>query len=408
MKVVRWAIAILIFVLAFFWASRVHDYFFGVSSADQFGFLTVMLVGVVLFSRISFIENKTKEFLVATSLQLLLFALYPLVSWLLLFSDLSWIAVYLLLILTSYVLVRLFQSKLLFSLLIGFIVVFYMPYEFRQEQQRFYDRVESSIQTREGEAQLVRWKEDFWLYYNQQFQFSTLDKHMYQEAYVQPVMQFIEKGSSVLLIGGDNGVVEDELSNFQGDISLSILILDSAFYNFSRLNNDLSVKEFETKEEISGQDVFEFLSLKSAQFDLIIIDVPDPVNLDFSQYYTVEFYELVASALTDHGFLVTQSGDYYKNGTKAHQIWNSIAYVEMNVLPLQSQIPTIGQWSWVIGAKGQSTAEMKNQLSEVAPTAANWWNQEAADLMMSFGKDYFSEGTREVNYLVEPTQSSAE
>lgn len=404
----RWTIAILIFVLAFFWASRVHDYFFSMSSADQFGFLIVMLAGVVLFSRFTLKSNRRSEWSITILLLLLLLSIYPLVSWLLLFSDLSWLAIYVLLILTSFALVYLFRSDLLFFVSIGFIVIFYLPYEFREEQFQFYDRVENAIQTREGEAQVVRWKEDFWLYYNQQFQFSTLDKHLYQEAYVQPVMQLIDRGSNVLLIGGENGVVEDELSNFQNDISLTILMMDEAFYNFSRSNKDLVVKEFETKNKILSRNIFEYLSQRPNQFDLIIIDVPDPVSLDFNQYYTVEFYELVANALTNHGFLVTQSGDYYKDGTEAHQIWNSVSHVGMSTLPLQCQIPTIGQWSWVIGSKGRSVAEMKSQLSQIVPTTTSWWNQEAADLMMSFGKDYFSERTDEVNYLVELVQESSE
>lgn len=408
MKVIRWTIAILIFGLAFFWSSRVHDYFFGVSAADQFGFLIIIIAGVAFFSRLSLKRTKRKTILIAVLLLLVLFIIYPVVSMLVLFTDLSWLVIYLLLILTSFCIVYLFQSKLLLAVFAGFVIVFYMPYEFNQEQLRFYDRVESSIQTRDGEAQVVRWKADFWLYYNKQFQFSTLDKHMYQEAYVQPVMQMREKGGNVLLIGGDNGIVEDELSKFQEGISLTILIMDREFYDFSRTNDDLSLNEFRDKVEVSEKDVFEYLNQKPNQFDLIIIEVPDPVNLDFSQYYTFEFYELAYKALTGAGFLVTQSGDYYKNGMKAQQIWNSVEQVGLNVLPLQCQIPTIGQWSWVIGSKVQSVAEMKSQLAEIVPTSSSWWNQEAANLMMSFGKDYFSKETDSVNYLVKPLQRSTE
>lgn len=406
MKHIHWTIAILIFVLAFFWSSRVHDYFYGVTTADQFGFLIVTIAGTLFFSRFTLKESNTKPLLVTSLLLLAIFAIYPAVSKLILFTDLSWLIIYVLLILTSFCLVYLFQSRFLFLILIGFVLVFYMPYEFIQEQRRFYDRVESSIQTRQGEAQVVQWKEDFWLYYNKQLQYSTLDKHLYQEAYVQPVLQLIGKGSKVLLIGGDNGIIEDELTMFEGEVSLTLLGLDSEFHEFARGIDGIPLKQFTEKEEVFGTGVFDYLDQNPNQFDLIIIDVPDPVNLDFSQYYTVELYELVDRALTEEGLLVTQSGDFYKNGIKAQEIWNSISEVGLNVLPLQCQIPTIGQWSWAIGSKDQSAVEMKKRLSEISPTTAKWWNQEAANLMLSFGKDYFPKETNAVNYLVNAQPSS--
>lgn len=408
MKAFRRIISLLVLGLAFLWSSKVHDYFFGVTSADQVGLLIAFIAGLVLFDRFSFEENQTKPLLIGSIWLVVLFTMHPIVSRLILFTDLSWLVIYLFVILTSFCLIYLFQTKFVFCIPLALIVVFFIPYEFKQEQLQFYDRVESSIETRKGEAQVVRWKEGFWLYYNKQLQYSTLDKHLYQEAYVQPVLQLIGKGSKVFLIGGDNGIIEDELTKFEGEVSLTLLGLDSEFHEFARGIDGIPLKQFAEKEEVFGTGVFDYLDQNPNQFDLIIIDVPDPVNLDFSQYYTVELYELVDRALTEEGFLVTQSGDFYKNGVKAQQIWNSIAKVGMNVLPLQCQIPTIGQWSWAIGSKDQSVAEMKRQLSKIKPTTTKWWNQDAANLMLSFGKDYFPKETDALNQLVNSPQLSAE
>jgi len=292
------------------------------------------------------------------------------------------------------------KTKVLFLLPISYSIVFFIPYDFQEEQLKFYDRVESSIETRLGEAQIVRWKNDFWMYYNQQLQFSTIDKHLYQEAYVHPVMQFVAAGSEVLLIGGDNGAVEDELSKFENTISLTQLTLDPVFYDFARSNASIPSRKFEEKI-VKQKDVFRFLSQGEDFFDLIIIDLPDPTNVEYAQYYTMEFYLLAYQRLKSSGLLITQSGDTNRKGNEVQKIWNSIAEVGLNVLPYQCQIPSIGQWSWVIGSKEMSSEEMRSNLSDIASTSTIWWNQEAMDLMLASGKQsFFSRETSEINHLV--------
>ncbi len=294
----------------------------------------------------------------------------------------------------------LFESKFLFLTPLVFAGVFLFPFEFQKAQLKFYDKLESSIETRFGEAQIVQWKGDYWMYYNGQLQFSTIDGHMFREAYIQPLMQFGDEEVDVLLVGGDNGLLESELSKFK--VSLTILPLDPEFHSFARSSNAIAFKRVNDKVVEERVNIFDFLSNHVDQYDIVIIDTPDPLNLNYQQYYTAEFYELVFGSLQDEGLMVTHSGDFYKNGTQVRQIWNSVEYVGFHVLPYQCQIPTIGHWSWVIGAKNLKAEEMMMVLSGISDTESIWWNQEAADLMFAFGKDYFSKGTTGVNTLNQP------
>ncbi|MEP1094826.1 MAG: hypothetical protein ABJG78_06925 [Cyclobacteriaceae bacterium] len=386
------------------WAVKIYDYFFDLGTPDRIGLVFSMLAALVLGLKIQQFWKTKYNWVVLILALSIPFFIYPLVSNLLLMTDLSWVFVHLFLILTMIGVILLGKSIALFLLPISYCAVFFIPNDFQDEQSQFYDRVESSVETRFGGAQIVRWKDDFWMYYNKQLQFSTIDKHLYQEAYVQPVMQFIEAGSEVLLIGGDNGVIEDELSKFENKISLTQLVLDKDFYDFTRSNTSIPGREFEKKMVIQ-KDVFHFLSENEDFYDLIIIDLPDPTNVEYAQYYTMEFYLLAHARLKDAGFLVTQSGDTYRKGNEVQKIWNSISEVGLNVLPYQCQIPSIGQWSWVIGSREMSSEEMRRGLSNVTLTSTTWWDQEAMDLMLASGKQsFFGKETTEINRLVKVQQ----
>ncbi|MFK7952292.1 MAG: hypothetical protein AB8B73_05555 [Ekhidna sp.] len=398
MKSVKWLISLVSLSLAFFWGIQLYSYFFGAVLADKIGLLLSMLFSFFLLRKVaSIISNR--PITVFALLVLLPFVVHPLITLLVTFTSIGWLIVHLFVILTVLGVGALFHSKTLYGVPFAFGLVFFVPFSFEKEQLNFYDKIESSIETRFGSAQIAKWKEHFWLYYNGQLQFSTLDGHIYQEAYIQPVMQLANQKNKVLLVGGDSGWIESELSHFRDFVT--ILPLDFAFHEFARNSPSIPFSSVKNKEVISNTDVFQHLADHVSSYDLIIIDVPDPLNVDYKQYYTWEFYELVFKSLKKDGFMVTQSGDYYKNGVEVQRIWNSVASGGFQTLPYQCQIPTIGQWSWVIGAKSMNSDKMKVAFSEVKENSAIWWNQEAADMIFSFGKPYFSVKTSAINTLNE-------
>ena len=83
------------------------------------------------------------------------------------------------------------------------------------DQQLYYDRVVKTWQTRKGSGQLVKWKDDYWTYYNHQLIASSIDEHVWREAYVQPLMQFLRDDANVLLIGNEGGLLLKELNKNQ-------------------------------------------------------------------------------------------------------------------------------------------------------------------------------------------------
>ena len=388
-------------MLAYSWAIRLHDYFYGLVTADRISLLISMIASFFLLKRVA-VKIGKRTTIVFVALILLPFSVYPLIDQLVLFTQHSWMIVHLFVMTTVLGIRSLFDSKLLFLTPVLFASVFFYPFNFEKAQLRFYDRLESSIETRHGEAQIVQWKKDYWMYYNGQLQFSTIDGHMFREAYVQPVVQFTNESSKVLLIGGDNGIVENELAKYP--VELTILPLDLEFHQFARTSDKIRFNAVSKRDVSDGLDPFEFLISHRELYDIIIVDMPDPLNLNYKQYYTLEFYDFIYASLKPKGVMVTQSGDLYKNGIGVQQVWNSVSAAGFVAIPFQCQIPTIGHWSWVMGSKGMTLTEVKQVLSNVKATETVWWNQESADLMFSMGKTYFSSKTSTINTLTETSK----
>ena len=62
------------------------------------------------------------------------------------------------------------------------------------------------------------------------------------------------------------------------------------------------------------EDALAYLEASTVPFDIVIIDVPDPLEGGPAYLlYTVEFYELVRSRLAPGGLMVAQSGAHRPN-----------------------------------------------------------------------------------------------
>ena len=381
----------LIALLSIVWASKLYRHFYGLTVADVISMIALTLLLVVLLIRLDLKLRKPFELLLFFSLLLLPFIIYPLVSRLIQITDLSWLAISAFLIISvgGAAILRDIRKQMVLTL--SFVSVLFYPLDFESAQTKFFDRVVDNHSTRKADIQLVTWKGDYWLYYDNQLQYTTVDRHIYQEAYIQPVMQFLDSGASVLVMGGDNGALESELSKFHDQIELTILPWDASFFKWVRSNDELQLQKYTNKHVFFDEVFFEFLDSHPSSFDLIILDMPDPLDLEYTQFYSMEFLKTCFQALNTKGMLASQSGDIFKNRKNSNKIWQTAKEAGFHVFPYHAQIPTIGQWSWFIGAKALQKKEMQARLNALKQTSTRWWDQEAMNLMMGFGKDTFYE-----------------
>lgn len=309
------------------------------------------------------------------------------------------VAIVLLLMLWQYL--SPFNRKLLGSIgsIVGVVLlsglIFAKPIILFGEQQRYRDKVVFEQQSRYQKIVLTQWKNDYWLYINGNQQLSTVDEALYHEPLVHPAMTLAPNPRQVLVLGGGDGCAAREILKYPSVKDITLVDLDPAMTNLGKENpvllnlNDSALHH--PKVTIYNQDAYTFLEQTSQYFDVVIIDLPDPKSVDLNRLYTEEFYRLAYRHLRERGVFITQAGSPYFATQAFRCIDKTVAAAGFQTAMLHNQIITMGEWGWILGIKSNMTINVKSQLQQLTfkhvPT--QWLNQEAMQLMTTFGKNIY-------------------
>lgn len=291
------------------------------------------------------------------------------------------------------------SSSVAVVLLVGFFIA--QPLILFGEQRRYQDKVIFSEQTKYQKIVLTQWKEDYWLYINNNQQLSTIDEVMYHEPLVHPVMNLHPKPSQILVLGGGDGCAARELLKYPSVQNITLVDLDPAMTNLGKSHpvltelNNASLSS--QKVQVLNEDGFIFIENTEAFYDVVIVDLPDPNTVDLNQLYTKEFYSLIHRKLRPGGLLITQAGSPYFATRAFLCIDKTMSAAGFTTQKMHNQIVTLGEWGWVIGSKNDSI-NLKGQLQALTfeKVETKWINNEAMSLMTSFGKTIYGEEVDEV------------
>ncbi|MFY0654634.1 MAG: hypothetical protein JXQ96_21545 [Cyclobacteriaceae bacterium] len=272
-------------------------------------------------------------------------------------------------------------------------------------QSKFREKVIYSHQTRLQQIDITTWKGHQWYYFDHINQFSSLDEFLYYEPLVHPIMHLTANRTNVLVVGGENGLIARELKKYTSIKQIDIIPYDHELYQIGRENplfNKLNEHSLQwEKTNLIEEEVFDYLENKNPQYDVVILDLPDPLNADLGKYYSKEFYQLCSAALNGDGFMITQSGSPYYSTKAFKAIELTIQAAGFSTLPLHNQILTGGEWGWVVASKSLETGELEQQTNSLSfeGIETRWLNEEAMKLMTSFGKSYVITDSLEINTL---------
>ena len=289
----------------------------------------------------------------------------------------------------------------------GFLYFDPIPLRYFERQKNYYDPVIYSGETAFQTIDITRWKGQNWFYYNNVNQFSSIDHWLYFEPMVHPLMQLAPSREKVLVLGSENGIIANELLKYPEVTSIDYLPVDSTLFRIASENhhftalNEGALKN--QKIQLHHEPAFDFLHHNPSHFDLIFIDVPDPLDIELNQYYTKEFYELCYDALSNRGMLITQAGSPYYASKAFRCIEKTLMASGFSTLPMHNQVLTLGEWGWIIGAKNKTREELKSRIKEIEfiSPETKWLNKEAMGMMLSFGK-LFTEQDTSINTLKNP------
>jgi spermidine synthase len=186
-------------------------------------------------------------------------------------------------------------------------------------------------------------------------QSSEADEFIYHEALVQPAMLTHPRPEVVFIAGGGEGaVLREVLAHRTVKRAVMVDIDEEVVALCQKYLPDYSQGSFQDKRtELLHTDAREYLAKSRELFDIIIIDLPDPIEEGPAyRLYTQEFYQLVKDRLTANGIISVQAGS-----ASLTELLNlaSVSKTLLSVFPIvspyQTDVPCFGgPWGFCLAS----------------------------------------------------------
>ena len=186
-------------------------------------------------------------------------------------------------------------------------------------------------------------------------QSSENDEFIYHQALVQPAMVTHPCPETVFIAGGGEGAtLREALSHSTVKRAVLVDIDEEVIAICKKYLPEYNMGSFEDKRtELYHTDARDYLAKCDESFDIIIIDLPDPIEEGPAYLlYTQEFYQLVRDRLTSNGIISVQAGSAsWAELLNFSAVNNTLKSVFPIVCPYQVDIPCFGgPWGFCLAS----------------------------------------------------------
>ncbi|MFV2055163.1 MAG: polyamine aminopropyltransferase [Thiohalomonadales bacterium] len=255
------------------------------------------------------------------------------------------------------------------ALFILFLLIFSNTLLSQWNASAYNDRVVFSKESKYQNITVTKNKDDLRLFLNGNLQFSSADEYRYHETLIHVPMLYSKQVHEVLLLGGGDGLAVRELLKYPEIKTITVVDLDPEITRLAKQNRHfLKVNKgsfASNKVNIVHEDAFVFLKQSTQEYDLIIADLPDPNNPSLSRLYSNRFYRLIYKNLRSSGLFITQATSPFYAKKVFWSIHATLAHAGFSaLLPLHVNVPSFGEWGFIIASKSQSLQISRNLLVE--------------------------------------------
>jgi spermidine synthase len=203
-------------------------------------------------------------------------------------------------------------------------------------------------------------KKELRLFLNGNLQFSSYDEYRYHEALVHPAMAAVKQPQQVLVLGGGDGLAVREILKYAAVQQVQLVDLDAKMTNLFASNQLLASLNQHAltnkKVRVTNADAFMWVKQCQQQFDVIIVDFPDPSSYSVGKLYSNTFYRLLYQILKTDGVAVIQSTSPYVAPRSYWCINKTLQSVGFNTLPYHNYVPSFGEWGYTMISKQNNFA----------------------------------------------------
>lgn len=187
---------------------------------------------------------------------------------------------------------------------------------------------------------------------------SEKDEFYYHESLVHPAA--ISHGSprSALIIGGGDGGSSEELLKHRSIEHITLCEIDAQVVRLAKQHlASIHHQAFDSpKLRLEHSDGFAFVKNSTATYDLILLDLTDPLTASGSNLaqscMNLEFFRGCHARLSEHGVLVLHLGSAFYHPERYQATLAQLHAIFASVLPYSVFIPTYGaEWGMAMASK---------------------------------------------------------
>lgn len=224
------------------------------------------------------------------------------------------------------------------------------------EDRLYSDPIMMSRTTPYQRIVVTRWRDDIRLFVEGHLQFSSRDEYRYHESLVHPAMATARSARDVLILGGGDGMAAREVLAHPGVERIDLVDLDPEITTLFRDHALLSTLNdgalLDPRVHIHNDDAVKFLESSEREWDVIIMDLPDPNDAALSRLYSVSTFRLAGSRLSPDGALVTQATSPYYAPEAFWCVSETIGHAlkSKKTYPYHALVPSFGEWGFVMAS----------------------------------------------------------
>lgn len=186
------------------------------------------------------------------------------------------------------------------------------------------------------------------LFIDGDLQFDSRDERLYHEALVLPALAIAEKRTTCLLktlvVGGGDGLAARELLKSSRVLTIDLVDYDARVLQLAR--NELATMNESslsaTRVNSRCEDAWEFVNhiSENETYDLVVVDLTVPQDVDGARFHTIEWYQMVSRVLSPNGIIAINGASPCSTTDAYWSIYNSLRmaglYPKPYRIPLQS------------------------------------------------------------------------
>ena len=201
---------------------------------------------------------------------------------------------------------------------------------------------------------VTRGKTGYSLFLNGNLQFNSFDEYRYHEALVHPAFAaYAGEAKRILVLGGGDGLALREILKYRSVEHIRLVDLDPEMTRVSYavpVLGELNKHGFDDpRVEVTNADAFVWLDDKDlAEYDIAIVDFPDPNNFALGKLYTTRFYNLLKSKLRPDSAVVIQTTSPLIARDSFWCIVDTLTAAGFDVKPYHAAVPSFGVWGFAL------------------------------------------------------------